>query len=486
MVVAIVFIAIAIFIILAVLIRKDFQYKELRPHLRTDGAFPLSPVQKVLSLLAGKGYEGKWIIRKEGFNPALIPRYGILFEDRKGPPRLVTMIDDTHAQSQIHSHRQRGIGPNGLRRISTMNSDEEEGDEPPVASSHALLGCSQSLYILVELARLIALGVIFGTYTDESWSQVSLVFTFTVLQFLYLLIAKPFQRRGVQIAETVSVLCELGIFAAAMAVLSRASPQEDHFGVGVFMLVLLVFSFAIQAANEWFALVQQLVHISGSTEDTAPGVKFLLKRFAIGLMLPLIPYHRWPDGGGGTTARRIGQQQVGVMAEVNGNAEGNYVDSEGRRSSARVSPRRVSVQEAKSTSFRVVSPKVNKNSNVAKVAAAGRISADYWPGEDLQQWRRQNSLERKRLEEAAAAMAGNVNANLPAAATEESSSKSVYDSASPSSFGKSRQWRSSLSRNNSSRVHSADSLSDAGDFTPDRSEENVTTHASEIRPVSFS
>lgn len=484
MIVAIVFVVIAIFIILAVLIRKDVQYKELRPQLRSDGAFPLSPTQKVLSLLAGKGYEGKWIIRKEGLNPALIPRYGILFEDRKGPPRLVTMIDDTHSQSQSHFHRQRGIGRNGLRRISTMNSDEDEGDDTPVASSHALLGCSQSLYILMELARLIALGVIFGTYTDESWIQVSIVFTFTVFLFLYLVIAKPFQRRGVQIAETVSVLCELGIFAAAMAVLSRGSPQEDHFGVGVFMLILLVFSFVAQAGNEWFALVQQLVHISGSTEDTAPGVKFLLKRFAIGLMLPLTPHHRWPDGGGGTPQQN-GQQQVGVMAEANGNGngEGNYVDSEGRRSSARVSPRRVS---AKSSSFRVVSPNVDTNSNVAKVAAAGRISADYWPGEDLQQWRRQHSLERKRLEEAAAAMAGNVTTNLPVAATEEFSNKSVYDSASPSSFGKSRQWRSSLSRNNSSRVHSGDSLSDAGDFTPDQSQEHVSTHASEIRPVVFS
>lgn len=365
-----------------------------------------------------------------------------------------------------------------------MNSDEDEGDENPVASSHALLGCSQSLYILMELARLIALGVIFGTYTDESWIQVSIVFTFTVFLFLYLVIAKPFQRRGVQIAETVSVLCELGIFAAAMAVLSRGSPQEDHFGVGVFMLILLVFSFVAQAGNEWFALVQQLVDISGSTEDTAPGVKFLLKRFAIGLMLPLTPHHRWPDGGGGTPQQN-GQQQVGVMAEANGNGngEGNYVDSEGRRSSARVSPRRVS---AKSSSFRVVSPNVNTNSNVAKVAAAGRISADYWPGEDLQQWRRQHSLERKRLEEAAAAMAGNVTMNLPVAATEEFSNKSVYDSASPSSFGKSRQWRSSLSRNNSSRVHSGDSLSDAGDFTPDQSQEHVSTHSSEIRPVVFS
>jgi hypothetical protein len=95
-------------------------------------------------------------------------------------------------------------------------------------------------------------------------------------------------------------------------------------------------------------------------------------------------------------------------------------------------------------------------------------------------------LERKRLEEAAAAMAGNVTMNLPVAATEEFSNKSVYDSASPSSFGKSRQWRSSLSRNNSSRVHSGDSLSDAGDFTPDQSQEHVSTHASEIRPVVFS
>jgi high-affinity Fe2+/Pb2+ permease len=60
---------------------------------------------------------------------------------------------------------------------------------------------------------------------------------------MYLVIAKLFQCRFVQFVEIVSLLCEIGIFIAAMVILAQNRPYEDHFGIIVFLLVLLVLSF---------------------------------------------------------------------------------------------------------------------------------------------------------------------------------------------------------------------------------------------------
>jgi hypothetical protein len=185
------------------------------------------------SLVTSAGYPSWWT-RKEATSLAFIPRYGILFEDRKGPPGLVTMIDDTNSS-------QKNTSRSGLRRNTTMTSDDELG----VSRAYTAYGCFQSAYILVDILRRIALGLIFGAFlvTDKSWTQVSLVLATTAAQFMYLVIAKLFQCRFVQFVEIVSLLCEIGIFIAAMVILAQNRPYEDHFGIIVFLLVLLVLSF---------------------------------------------------------------------------------------------------------------------------------------------------------------------------------------------------------------------------------------------------
>ena len=164
---------------------KRVQYKELRPHPQEDGKVLPPPTGMPLSLVTGAGYPGRWT-RKEATSLAFIPRYGILFEGRKGPPRLVTMIDDTNSS-------QKNTSRSGLRRNTTMTSDDEH-DELAVSRAYTAYGCFQSAYILVDILRRIALGIIFGAFlvTDESWTQVSLALAVTAAQFLYLIIAKHF------------------------------------------------------------------------------------------------------------------------------------------------------------------------------------------------------------------------------------------------------------------------------------------------------
>lgn len=411
-------------LIFGIYLGKRVQYKELRPHPQQDGKLLPPPTGKPLSLITGAGYPGGWT-RKEATSSAFIPRYGVLFEDRKGPPRLVTMIDDTNSSEK--STR--------LQRNTTMNSDDEH-DERAVSPAYSALGCFQSAYIVADILRRIALGLIFGAFrvTEESWTQLSLVLAVTAAQLLYLVITKPFQRRFVQVVETVSLLCEIGIFIAAMVILAHNRPYDTYFGIGVFMLALLVLSFVAQIANEWFALIRLLLSLS-NTEEVSP--KESLKAFAVGLILPLLPRSQWPQFNTpavGTTPPPLQPAPPPKNLDVASTSAGPH------QSSPLTSPR-----PGPAIGTATQSP---RTPNVGGMKALKPVvsTTEYWPGEDLQEWARQNSLERRRREtkHVASPLVQEIVSADPV-------SKFPYEAPTSTVVGKSRQRRA--------RVHS-DSLSD--------------------------
>ena len=430
---------------------KRVQYKELRPPLQQDGKRLPPPTRMPLSLIIGAGYPGRWT-RKEATSLAFIPRYGILFEDRKGPPRLVTMMDDTNSSEKNASRR----------RNAAMNSDDEH-DERAVSRAYAALGCFQCSYILVDILRRIALGVIFGTFqvTDESWPQVSLVLAVTAAQFLYLVIAKPFRRRFVQLVETISLLCEIGVFIAAMVILVRNRPYDDHFGVGVFMLALLVLSFVAQIANEWFALIRQLLALS-NTEEISPKEAF--KAFALGLVLPLLPRSRWPQfntAGGVATPPPLKSPPPPNLTVDPGpsTSAGQY------RSSPLTSPRADTGSATRSPR-----PPAFGGTKSQKPVIT---TAEYWPGEDLQEWARQNSIERRR-QETELVVNPMVQEIAPA---DPAFTKYHHEAPTSTAASKSRQRRS--------RIHSDDSLSDIVSLSDGESPDltHSRQHSIEIGPA---
>ncbi|CAM6012995.1 unnamed protein product [Sphagnum balticum] len=287
--------SVALMLTFAVFFGRLVEYKEIRfkPHLE-DGSYPQPttppPSSKLVALLTGKGYPSKWV-RMEGLATTFLPRYGLLIEDRKGPPRLVR-ID---GENGFHPDPHREIGGRiGLMRRRTQaagTSDEEIDEVIPVSCSYKLLGCFQSGYILLDLSRRTAFGCIFGAFpvSDKSWSQVCLIFAFTVVQMVYLVIVKPFRSRSVQLVEEIALLCEMGVFAAAIALLARGHPAEDHYGVGILMLIFLVLCFLAQLSNEWYALIRKLLQLSDEDDSITKN----LKMFAAGLMLPFLPRGRW-------------------------------------------------------------------------------------------------------------------------------------------------------------------------------------------------
>lgn len=262
--------SVIIFLIYGIYLGALVRYKEFRqPEARRDRNLQITQHQGFLKVLTGTGYPGKWV-RKGHLGDTFLPRYGLLFEDRKGPPKIVT--SETLPNNTNSNHRAEST-------TWSANSDDDISDEVEISSFAQILGGAQAAYFLVDLSRRITLGLVFGAYTrsDHSWSQVSIVLGFTVIQLVYVVITKPFRSRGVQLVETISLLCEVGIFGAAIALLVKGDPTKNHLEVGIAMLIFLLISFVAQLVNEWYALMEQLMRLSMVGQ---PSLKEGLKKLA--------------------------------------------------------------------------------------------------------------------------------------------------------------------------------------------------------------
>ena len=272
-------VSILIFLVYGVFMGALVRYREFRYEVQRHGYVQPQKARGLINLVAGTGFPGKWV-RNSRLAPSFLSRYGIIFEDVKGPP---TILVHKEPQSLTHSFKRSG---------STMEKADSEEQVVQVSDSHRILGDARAAYILVDLSRRITLGLMFGFFSesDHSWSQVGVVLGVTALQLVYLVAVKPFRRRGVQVVETIALLCELGIFITAVVLLAKGHPTDLNHGVGIFMLALIMFSFAVQLVNEWYALLEQLMRLSTAQEPTLHDG---LKKLAVGLVLPFTPRSSW-------------------------------------------------------------------------------------------------------------------------------------------------------------------------------------------------
>ncbi|XP_058093203.1 uncharacterized protein LOC131239494 isoform X1 [Magnolia sinica] len=274
--------SVCLFLIVAIFMGSFVQYKEVK---RADANDPWHT--KLLFFFTGKPTIGKWF-HWEGLPPSFLPRFGILFEDRKGPPVFISVDrNDPSSTPEWTNSGQSGIG-----RMRAIISDDGQG-EAKIPTSGRLLGCARSAYLILDLLRKVGLGIISGAYssTDQSHgqSQCIIALGITSVQFLYLFFLKPYIRTGVQVTEGASLLCEAAIF-----VLSFYNNRWNGFkyekSMGRVMLALLFTSFACQLVNEWYALINCLLRLPQSQN---PSFKLGLKWVAKGLILPFLPRKHW-------------------------------------------------------------------------------------------------------------------------------------------------------------------------------------------------
>ncbi|KAK1270816.1 hypothetical protein QJS04_geneDACA012623 [Acorus gramineus] len=272
--------SILLFFTVSIFMGGFFQYKEI---MLSHADVPWH--DKLWFFFVGRPTIGKWFLI-EGVPPSFIKRFGILFKDRKGPPIFVSI--DHNDPNNVSKWTK--SGESGIGRMRALNSDDghEDSDTPLIEK---LLGCIRSMYLSIDLIRRVGLGIISSAYpSPNGQNRCVLAFGVTLAQFLYLFIFKPYIRRGVQLVETMSLLCELGVFGISLYI-DRLNTSNDETSLGIAMLVLLFISFISQLVNEWYALIRFLLRLPQSTE---PCLKHGLKWVARGLVLPLLPRKHWP------------------------------------------------------------------------------------------------------------------------------------------------------------------------------------------------
>ncbi|KAG9445995.1 hypothetical protein H6P81_012123 [Aristolochia fimbriata] len=276
------FISVTLFLIVAIFSGGFVQYKELK-----QADQDISWHMKLMVFLIGRSVKGKWF-QWDGTPVSFMPRYGILFEDRRGPRLFVKNdhIDPSQVPEWTDS------GQNGIGRMRAVSSDDGNTDVT-ISTQERLLGCSRSAYILVDLLRRVGIGIITGAYpsreSSNGHSRLILALAFTLVQFLYLALLKPYIRKGVQLVEIVSLLCETGVFGLALY-LDCLDPDKSRRSFGIIMLSLVFTSFAGQLVNEWYALIKCLLQLPlPQNPSLRLGLKWVLK----GIILPFLPKRYW-------------------------------------------------------------------------------------------------------------------------------------------------------------------------------------------------
>lgn len=268
-------------VIIAIFLGSFVQYKEIR-HVATSEKWNA----KLWFFFMGRPATGKWFYR-EGLPSVFFPIFGILFENRKGPPLFV--FADENDPNTITKWTE--SGRSGIGRTRAVSSDDSN-EEVSIPTSGRLLGCARSSYIILDLLRRISIGIISGVYTSNKLSQSLFALAITLIQFISLFTLKPYIRRGVHTVESISLLCEVGIFALCIR-LNDSNPTEAK-TLGFLMLALLFLVFVAQIFNEWYGMIKGILRLSQRlSQPQKNSFRLGLKFVAKGLVLPFLPRKHW-------------------------------------------------------------------------------------------------------------------------------------------------------------------------------------------------
>ncbi|TXG54876.1 hypothetical protein EZV62_020132 [Acer yangbiense] len=270
--------SVCLFLMIAIFLGSFAQYKEIR-HVAIKEPW----YTKLWFFFTGRPVNGKWFY-KEGLPSSFFALFGILFENRKGPPLFVFVNENYPNTIPNWTESEQG----GIGRMRAVSSDDSN-EETRIPPSRRILGCARSSYIVLDLLRRTNMGIISGAYSSNHSSQSLFALTITLIQLTCLFTLKPYIRRGVHVVESISLLCEVGVFSLCIR-LNGSNPTEAK-TLGFLMLALLFLTFVAQITNEWYAMIQFILRLSQPQKNSFKvGLKFVAK----GLVLPFLPRKHWP------------------------------------------------------------------------------------------------------------------------------------------------------------------------------------------------
>ncbi|GMP30080.1 hypothetical protein CsSME_00004910 [Camellia sinensis var. sinensis] len=286
--------SVCLFLIITIFSGSFAQYTEVK-HMHNKEPW----YTKLWLFFTGRPTIGKWLYR-EGLPSSFLPRFGILFENRRGPP-LFVLVDQNDSNSKP---KWAESGLSGIGRRRAVSSDDSN-EETKVPMSKRLLGCTRSSYIILDLLRRVSFGIIAGAYPSGGLNQSLFTLTITLVQFLCLFTLKPYISRGVHAVESVSLLCEAGHLVLSIS-LNGSNLVGEH-EVGYAMLGFLFLTYVSQIINEWYAIIKCLLRLSQPRQNS---FKLGLKNAAKGLLLPFLPRRHWSRVIAGSSQPKTGLAPV--------------------------------------------------------------------------------------------------------------------------------------------------------------------------------
>uniref|UniRef100_A0A7N1A4A1 Bacterial Ig-like domain-containing protein n=1 Tax=Kalanchoe fedtschenkoi TaxID=63787 RepID=A0A7N1A4A1_KALFE len=269
--------SVSLFLAVVISSGRFVQYKEIR---YTD--VTRSWRAKLSALWVGGASNGRWF-GSEKLPSSFFKRFGILFESRKGPPVYVFADDSSQARKWAES------GPSGIGRMRAVNASDDSNEDRKVSLSKRLIGHAQSFYIILELSRRAVLGALSAARKGHDGSvESAIALAFTAIQLVSLVIIRPYIRSGVHIAESISLLSEAAIFGISAS--AKRSNPLDQKALGSVMLALLGLTFISHMTNEWYALINHVLRLSGPRNKS---LKLGVKCAAKGLVLIFLPKRHW-------------------------------------------------------------------------------------------------------------------------------------------------------------------------------------------------
>ncbi|OEL29984.1 hypothetical protein BAE44_0008997 [Dichanthelium oligosanthes] len=330
-----------LFLSLGITMGRLLQYKEVHQEGQEYHWY-----QELVRRTLGPGKRGQWTW-KDPRRAAWLVKLGPLFEDLRGPPKymLTQIATGGGGGGRKRGAAAGGAGGGGGERIIASEDENEDAEAPFIQK---VFGVLRIYFTLLESVKRVAVGIVAGAHASSgrsSRAHAVAVLSIAAFQLFFMVLKKPFIKKRVQLVEILSVVSEVFVFAACLALIDRGNsasagdggwlPDGEARGVGLAMLGAFLLGFAAQTFNEWNALLRQVRLLSADRSSLLDGAKTA----SLGLLLLVLPSsvlgdrvavnHQQepppPDGGAGGTET--------VSASTQSQGEGGRGGSDGSRGS---------------------------------------------------------------------------------------------------------------------------------------------------------
>ncbi|XP_010426289.1 PREDICTED: uncharacterized protein LOC104711297 isoform X2 [Camelina sativa] len=306
-VVAVLLLALFVFLSVGITFGKLLQYKEIHQEGETFHWY-----QELIRVTLGPGKRGQWTWKTE--NSVYLTRLGPVFEDLRGPPKyMLTQISGSNPLKQRDD------------RIIASDDENEDAEAPCIQK---LFGILRIYYTFLETVKRVCMGIIAGAYLDNETAKTPIVvlLSITSFQLFFLVLKKPFIKKKVQLVEIISIACQVGVFASCLMLLMKDLPETSGKKLGIFMVILFLIGYTAQMCNEWYSLYKQTKRLDQINRSFLSG----LKMFIIGLAALILPQKMMKS--------KIPAAQLEGRSSSNGGVafstpENRYLNPSGSRSS---------------------------------------------------------------------------------------------------------------------------------------------------------